>query len=42
VGTTSYTIPVIIFFVVCIVLGFIILNPAIFKLDRLIGKIKFL
>ncbi len=42
VGTTSYTIPVIIFFVICIALGFIILNPALFKLDRLIQKVKFL
>ncbi|MBN1298740.1 MAG: flippase-like domain-containing protein [Actinobacteria bacterium] len=42
VGTTSYIIPVVIFFVICIILAFIILNPAVLKLNRLVEKIKFL
>jgi uncharacterized protein (TIRG00374 family) len=42
VGTTSYVIPVVIFFVLCIILLFIILNPSILRLNKLVGKIKFL
>jgi len=42
VGTTSYIIPVTVFFVICIILAFIILNPSILKLNRLVEKIKFL
>jgi len=42
VGTTSYVIPVVIFFVVAIILLFIILNPSILRLNKLIDRIKFL
>jgi glycosyltransferase 2 family protein len=42
VGKTSYIIPVVIFFVLCVIALFIILNPSILKLDRLVKKIKFL
>ena len=42
VGTTSYVIPVIIFFVVCIILLFLILNPSILRLNKLVDRIKFL
>ncbi len=42
IGTTSYVIPIVIFFAICIILGFLILNPSILKLDKLVGKIKFL
>jgi uncharacterized protein (TIRG00374 family) len=42
IGKTSYVIPVIIFFAVCIILLFIILNPSILRLNRVIDRIKFL
>jgi len=42
VGKTSYVIPVIVFFVVCIILLFIILNPSILRLNKVIDRIKFL
>ncbi len=42
VGSTSYIIPVVAFFAVCILLGFLILNPSILRLERLVEKIKFL
>jgi glycosyltransferase 2 family protein len=42
VGKTSYVIPVVIFFIVCIILVFIILNPSIFRLNKIVQKIKFL
>jgi glycosyltransferase 2 family protein len=42
IGTTSYVIPIVIFFVICIILGFLILNPSILKLNKIVGKIKFL
>lgn len=42
IGTTSYVIPIVIFFAICIILGFLILNPSILHLDRLVRKIRFL
>ncbi len=42
VGTTSYVIPVVIFLVVCIILLFLILNPSILRLNKLVDRIKFL
>jgi uncharacterized protein (TIRG00374 family) len=42
VGTKSYVIPIVIFFVVCIILAFLILNPSILRLNKLVSKIKFL
>ena len=42
VGKTSYVIPVIVFFAVCVILVFIILNPSILRLNKVIDKIKFL
>ena len=42
IGTTSYIIPIAIFFAVCIILGFLILNPSILRLNKIVRKIKFL
>ena len=42
VGKISYVIPVVVFFVVCIILVFIILNPSVLRLKRVVDKIKFL
>jgi len=42
VGTTSYVIPVVIFFVVSIIILFLILNPSILRLNKLVDRIKFL
>lgn len=42
VGKTSYIIPVSIFFVLCIIIGFLVLNPSILRLDKLINRVKFL
>ncbi|MBM3709969.1 MAG: flippase-like domain-containing protein [Actinobacteria bacterium] len=42
VGKTSYVIPVIVFFAVCIILLFIILNPSILRLNKVVDRIKFL
>jgi len=42
VGTTSYVIPVIVFFAVCVLILFLLLNPSILRLNKLVGKIKFL
>jgi len=42
IGTTSYVIPIAIFFAICIIIGFLILNPSILRLDKVVSKIKFL
>lgn len=42
IGTTSYVIPITIFFAICIILGFLILNPSILRLNKIVRKIKFL
>jgi glycosyltransferase 2 family protein len=42
VGKTSYVIPVIVFFAVCVIILFFLLNPSILGLNRLVKKIKFL
>ena len=42
VGSTSYVIPVIIFFAVCVVILFFLLNPSFLRLNKLVKKIKFL
>ena len=42
IGKTSYVIPVIVFFVLCILLGFIILNPQFLRLGKLVNRIRFL
>ncbi len=42
IGKTSYVIPVVVFFVLCILLGFIILNPQFLRLGKLVNRIKFL
>jgi glycosyltransferase 2 family protein len=42
VGQTSYIIPVVIFFFLCIIALFIILNPSVLKLDRVVKKVGFL
>ena len=42
IGTTSYVIPIAIFFAVCIIIGFLILNPSILRLNKIVNKIKFL
>jgi uncharacterized protein (TIRG00374 family) len=42
IGTTSYIIPIAIFFAVCIILGFLLLNPSILRLNKIVFKIKFL
>lgn len=42
IGTTSYVIPIAIFFAICLILGFLILNPSILRLNKVAGKIKFL
>lgn len=42
VGTTSYIIPVTVFFVLCIIFAAVILNPHLFRLDKLFNKMKFL
>ena len=42
IGTTSYVIPIAIFFAICIILGFLILNPSILRLNKIVSKIKFL
>jgi len=42
IGNQSFIIPVIIFFITCIIIAFIILNPSILRLNKLINKIKFL
>jgi hypothetical protein len=42
IGTTSYVIPIAIFFAICIILGFLILNPSILRLNKIVHKIKFL
>jgi len=42
IGNQSFIIPVIIFFITCIIIAFIILNPSILRLNKLINRIKFL
>jgi conserved hypothetical protein len=42
IGSTSYVIPIAIFFAICIILGFLILNPSILRLNKIVFKIKFL
>lgn len=42
IGNRSFIIPVIIFFIICIIIAFFILNPSILRLNKLINKIKFL
>lgn len=42
IGNQSFIIPVIIFFIICIIIAFFILNPSILRLNKLINKIKFL
>jgi glycosyltransferase 2 family protein len=42
VGRTSYVIPVIVFFAVCVVILFFLLNPSFLGLNKLVKKIKFL
>ena len=42
IGTTSYVIPIAIFFAISIILGFLILNPSILRLNKIVRKIKFL
>ncbi len=42
IGTTSYIIPVVAFFVVSVVFLFLLLNPAILRLNRLVDRMKFL
>ncbi|GAG57437.1 unnamed protein product, partial [marine sediment metagenome] len=42
IGNQSFIIPVIIFFIICIIIAFLILNPSILRLNKLINKIKFL
>ena len=42
IGGQSVIIPIIIFFVICIILAFLILNPSILRLEKLVKKIKFL
>lgn len=42
VGTKSYIIPIVIFFIVCLILAFLILNPSVLRLHKLIDRIKFL
>jgi glycosyltransferase 2 family protein len=42
IGTTSYIIPIAIFFAICIIFGFLLLNPSILRLNKIIFKIKFL
>lgn len=42
IGNRSFIIPVIIFFIICIIIAFLILNPSILRLNKLINKIKFL
>jgi len=42
VGRTSYVIPVITFFAVCVIILFFLLNPSFLGLNKLVKKIKFL
>lgn len=42
IGGQSVIIPIVIFFVICLIVGFFILNPSILRLERLVKKIKFL
>lgn len=42
VGRTSYVMPVIVFFAVCVVILFFLLNPSFLGLNRLVKKVKFL
>ena len=42
VGKTSYVIPVIVFFAVCVIILFFLLNPSFLGLNRLVKKIRFL
>jgi len=42
IGGQSIIIPIVIFFAVCLILGFIIINPSILRLGKLVKKIKFL
>jgi len=42
IGNRSFIIPVIIFFIICIIIAFFILNPSMLRLNKLINRIKFL
>ena len=42
IGEQSVVIPIVIFFAISIVIGFLIINPSILRLDRLVKKIGFL
>ena len=42
IGEQSVIIPIVIFFVISLIIGFFLINPSIFKLDRLVEKIGFL
>ena len=42
IGNQSFIIPVIIFFIICIIIAFFILNPSMLRLNKLIDRIKFL
>ena len=42
IGHRSVVIPVVIFFVITIILGFLIINPSVFKLGKISNKFKFI
>ena len=42
IGNQSIIIPIIIFFVICLILAFLILNPSILRLNKIVNKIGFL
>ena len=42
IGDQSVIIPIIIFFVISLIIGFFLINPSFFKLDRLVDRIVFL
>ena len=42
IGHRSVIIPIIIFFVVTVILAFLIINPSLFKLGKILGRFKFM
>ncbi len=42
IGDQSVIFPIVIFFIISLAVGFLIINPSVFKLDRLVNRIGFL
>jgi len=42
IGNQSVIIPIVIFFIITVILAFLIINPSVFRLGKILGKFKFM